>query len=431
VLTSAYIALDVLLLHGKPDMLIHMGALAFVWAGILVLTRFVVCDVVSARALETALCVVTGASVSSAVAYGSTSLAGDVSNSRVQVQIILILFVTTIPLLPRIYLLTVSQFVSAMLFTWLVDVPTGLSVRPTVSHERLAAAMSLIEVMAIALLTLFFCLSQSKTKRRSYAYYRAVQELAHTARELALKVNDRALLAAQLEREQVQLEAGKQARSRLLRTVMHDLRSPLLSVLNSTAMLNEIDPATRVDDDDVVGGLQVITSCVSLLEQIVSDMLGAHRARARGGLARTGALRAPHRSARGRERFPWTRLAPAWLAPTPLAPRAASLGRPCARDPCRACPRPRALALRPRPPPLRRPRGFPLRPLARRQTLNAATLGGCCSYRRPSSRRSSSPTCCSPTAASPRPRGSSSRRRSTRGSRRSGSSATRAGCSSA
>jgi hypothetical protein len=56
---------------------------------------------------------------------------------------------------------------------------------------------------------------------------------------------------------------------------MHDLRSPLLSVLNTTATMQEMAPTTSLADAGVKRGFDVLAKCASFMENIVSDMLGA------------------------------------------------------------------------------------------------------------------------------------------------------------
>lgn len=71
--------------------------------------------------------------------------------------------------------------------------------------------------------------------------------------------------------------AAATARSRLIRTVMHDLRSPLMSVSSLSRALLSTDP-----EADVLSvpraHMQAVKECSALCEGIVSDMLGARRA---------------------------------------------------------------------------------------------------------------------------------------------------------
>jgi K+-sensing histidine kinase KdpD len=77
-------------------------------------------------------------------------------------------------------------------------------------------------------------------------------------RASAAEAIERARAEKQREQEAMQLEAAKLARSRLIRMVMHDLRSPLLSVLNTTATLMELHPSTPLRDADVLQGFEVL-----------------------------------------------------------------------------------------------------------------------------------------------------------------------------
>ncbi|KAJ1619133.1 histidine kinase-like ATPase [Pavlovales sp. CCMP2436] len=72
-------------------------------------------------------------------------------------------------------------------------------------------------------------------------------------------------------------EAAKVARGRMIRMVMHNLRSPLLSIANAVAIVQGRDPETRVDDSDVVQCLRAMATCSQLMQHIVSDMLDFER----------------------------------------------------------------------------------------------------------------------------------------------------------
>jgi len=67
--------------------------------------------------------------------------------------------------------------------------------------------------------------------------------------------------------------AAKGGRARLIRSVMHSLRSPLLSVANSTVVLFDLEPATRVDDPVVADCLRAMAASSELMQHIVADML--------------------------------------------------------------------------------------------------------------------------------------------------------------
>ncbi|KAJ1638424.1 hypothetical protein T492DRAFT_833704 [Pavlovales sp. CCMP2436] len=104
------------------------------------------------------------------------------------------------------------------------------------------------------------CLNRTK-----YHFYRAVKvglvERQRVQRHKALV--DQRLSTAM---------AKKEGHSRLIRTVMHDLRSPLLSVANSAAVLAEMDVTTRLDDPVVTECHAAIATCSELMQNIVSDM---------------------------------------------------------------------------------------------------------------------------------------------------------------
>ncbi|KAJ1627106.1 hypothetical protein T492DRAFT_842599, partial [Pavlovales sp. CCMP2436] len=70
-------------------------------------------------------------------------------------------------------------------------------------------------------------------------------------------------------------ELAKVARSRLIRTVMHDLRSPLLSIANLSRSLRAAPGSTQISE---LGKLpDYMLSCSSIMESIVSDMLDFER----------------------------------------------------------------------------------------------------------------------------------------------------------
>ncbi|KAJ1625401.1 hypothetical protein T492DRAFT_236687 [Pavlovales sp. CCMP2436] len=58
---------------------------------------------------------------------------------------------------------------------------------------------------------------------------------------------------------------------------MHHLRSPLLSVANAVAIVQEVEPETRFDDPEVVECLRAMATCSQLMQHIVSDMLDFER----------------------------------------------------------------------------------------------------------------------------------------------------------
>jgi signal transduction histidine kinase len=68
---------------------------------------------------------------------------------------------------------------------------------------------------------------------------------------------------------------AKEARSRLIRVVMHDLRSPLLAVQNVAESFQLWLGPLLAADAKLVTGLSVLRSCSEMMETIVSDMLGA------------------------------------------------------------------------------------------------------------------------------------------------------------
>ncbi|KAJ1624089.1 hypothetical protein T492DRAFT_912042 [Pavlovales sp. CCMP2436] len=108
------------------------------------------------------------------------------------------------------------------------------------------------------------------TMRTAYHYCRAVEADA-SEREQMLQHE------VEVELKLRTAEAAKAARGSLIRMVMHDLRSPLLSVANAVAIVLNMMPETRIDDSDVVECLRAMATCSQLMQHIVSDMLDFER----------------------------------------------------------------------------------------------------------------------------------------------------------
>jgi len=80
--------------------------------------------------------------------------------------------------------------------------------------------------------------------------------------------------------QEVKEKAGDEeraSRSRLIRMVMHDLRSPLLSIGNIAHVLANMPAGTRVHDPAVERCVESLTTCSSLTQSIISDMLDFER----------------------------------------------------------------------------------------------------------------------------------------------------------
>lgn len=95
-------------------------------------------------------------------------------------------------------------------------------------------------------------------ERRAFHLQREVLSLART--EIADKVR---ISAA---------EAASGARSRLIRVVMHDLRSPLLATASAGQHLASLAPSTPVGMTGVANSIAAVCACSVLMERIVSDM---------------------------------------------------------------------------------------------------------------------------------------------------------------
>jgi len=113
--------------------------------------------------------------------------------------------------------------------------------------------------------------------RTAYLSYR-VADADTLERELATAERERIVEAATaVELKLRTAEAAKAARGSLIRMVMHDLRSPLLSVANAVAIVLDLMPETHVDDSVVVECLRAMSTCSQLMQHIVSDMLDFER----------------------------------------------------------------------------------------------------------------------------------------------------------
>jgi signal transduction histidine kinase len=108
------------------------------------------------------------------------------------------------------------------------------------------------------------------TERSQWYFHQTVQ-----AAMLESRAKERDRMAKTLALTEASI--AQEARSRLVRIVMHDLRSPLLAVLNiSEGMAGWLlDSASK--DARVSSGLGVLRSCSTMMERIVSDMLDFER----------------------------------------------------------------------------------------------------------------------------------------------------------
>jgi len=129
----------------------------------------------------------------------------------------------------------------------------------------LAAIISLMMILAYA--------QVCKVHRSAYHFYRSVVAASEEKEQLLRHEAEQELLLRTAE-------ATKEGRSRLIRTVMHDLRSPLLSVANSAAVLEEMPAGVKINDPSepmVSYCIRAIASCSELMQHIVSDMLDFER----------------------------------------------------------------------------------------------------------------------------------------------------------
>lgn len=76
-------------------------------------------------------------------------------------------------------------------------------------------------------------------------------------------------------------EAAQRARSRVIRMVMHDLRSPLLAISNVASLFGEqlLRPGSgeRADEPIVQEGISTLTVCSRIMQSVLSDMLDLER----------------------------------------------------------------------------------------------------------------------------------------------------------
>ncbi|KAJ1621404.1 histidine kinase-like ATPase [Pavlovales sp. CCMP2436] len=123
----------------------------------------------------------------------------------------------------------------------------------------------------------FVSVRLNSSMRTAYAHSCAVEADA-SERELATAERERMIQhKAEVELKLGTAEAAKLARGRLIRMVMHDLRSPLLSVANAVSIVQDLEPETRVDHPVVVECHRAMATCSQLMQHIVSDMLDFER----------------------------------------------------------------------------------------------------------------------------------------------------------
>jgi hypothetical protein len=90
----------------------------------------------------------------------------------------------------------------------------------------------------------------------------------------------RVAVSLALDRAAQELEAAarlKAARSKLIRVVMHDLRSPLLAVANATALFGELPGETQLSQAEVVEMVQTLSVSSAIMQQIMADCLDFER----------------------------------------------------------------------------------------------------------------------------------------------------------
>ncbi|KAJ1630407.1 histidine kinase-like ATPase [Pavlovales sp. CCMP2436] len=133
---------------------------------------------------------------------------------------------------------------------------------------------------------IFISVRLNSSMRIAYAHKCAVKadaserELAAAERERMMQHKAEVELKLSTAEAALKLgtaEAAKLARGRLIRMVMHDLRSPLLSVANAVSIVQDLEPETCVDHPEVVECHRAMATCSQLMQHIVSDMLDFER----------------------------------------------------------------------------------------------------------------------------------------------------------
>jgi len=109
-----------------------------------------------------------------------------------------------------------------------------------------------------------------RTERGAFHFQNEVRQRAREWQE-----GKKAQLATQLRVSKV--EVATAARAKLIRVVMHDLRSPLLAIRNMADALADAEPSTTVSEPSVQRSVSALQTCTALMEGIVSDMLDFER----------------------------------------------------------------------------------------------------------------------------------------------------------
>lgn len=145
-----------------------------------------------------------------------------------------------------------------------------------------------------------------RVDRDQWYFHRSVRSVLDQKQE---EERARAAQAVQL----AQVSASKEARSKLIRVVMHDLRSPLLAVSNTIAALHEaILHPEQLNFAAADSQCRTLETCATLMEGIVSDLCvrrplpTGHRHASPGGL--THPILALHRTRLDLERIDSGRL---------------------------------------------------------------------------------------------------------------------------
>ncbi|KAG8459287.1 hypothetical protein KFE25_014132 [Diacronema lutheri] len=127
------------------------------------------------------------------------------------------------------------------------------------SSFRRAAALQ-VQVVAFILLA---AAHMNRVSRESFFYRISALEQSRVRADEVLKASI--------------AEAAQLARSRLIRVVMHDLRSPLLAVSNVASMLAALPADAPVGDATVQEAVDALGHCSALAQNIVSDVLDFER----------------------------------------------------------------------------------------------------------------------------------------------------------
>jgi signal transduction histidine kinase len=277
--------------HANVGSRSFMAVALMLWLVIIALSRLAALGRVAARSLEMAWALVYGFwSALMLIGYGraldwlahdadalAAALLGSFWPLYLQQQVTLIILVLMVPMRPRACAMIVGQFTLGTFVSRAFEHLTCSAAEDCAAQQgRMYVLSSLalgVAIMCGSVVTMLVCAQLSHLNRVAYACRQQVG-----AANAVVRARD-AEDAERLRKEE-HVEAMREARSRLIRIVMHDLRSPLLSVIAVSSSLRERAEAESEDSTlalrpkQLITELDIIATCASMMEQIVSDMLG-------------------------------------------------------------------------------------------------------------------------------------------------------------